>query len=353
MTATDTTVAQAQLIYDLTNAEIEVKSLSPEGQALLDARCLNVIENFLQGLLDKDIEAFHLKMIDDLVLGIQAYMSVPNTENKQALALIASSAQLKGVWKVCQQIKNSPAFRDLVALNTPDEDIDPKAGEYHNAEIITTGTTAAAIVAEVKPEKSESGKGGKGKPKTQQKLPMPAFASISELEALAKDRRGLIKAVQAVKSNNPDITLRANAATVELTKLLAKEVLGVEYNPAVKASKSKADAPKAAKGSNAIIKKEDIDLDTLTWEDCKNNMSYRQLQQVCGALKLKGLFTGNCGGKGATTENFMKGIADYFRSKGQTVVEAKMSPSNEIKPLKLPNLERALADRKAKEAVAA
>jgi hypothetical protein len=418
MQATDTTVAQAKLIDDLTHAEIEVKSLSPEELAVLDVRLLDIIED---KLLDCKYNAV---MTDDIVLAIQAFMQNDSTANQSALALIADSAKLRGVFKFVQKIKNSPEFVRLVALNTPDEtiSINIPTEQFIKGEVVATNTTAAAIVSEVKPEKSESGKGGKkypswakveknpanyylqltresgsvdqltidtlisqyttrgdeelavfneikangfathntlfleicqhnpsssekpkstkgskGKPKTQQKLPMPALATIADIEKL--DRKGLVEAVKAIKTNDPDVTLRANAASVDLQKFLASYMMKVDYTPVTKASKSKAKAI--------------IDLpEGLTWEECKG-MKYRQLQQICKALKSQGLFTGNVGGKGATTENLLKGCADYFKSLGQDIVEAKMSPSNEIKPLKLPNLERALADRKAKEAVAA
>jgi hypothetical protein len=197
-------------------------------------------------------------------------------------------------------------------------------------------------------EPTKASKGGKGSAKPKEKLPMPSLKTIAEIEAL--DRKALIKAVQAVKSNNPDITLRANAASADLQKLLASELMGVDYTAPPKPTK----APKATKGNaKPVTMKEDIDLSTLTWEGCKD-MSYRQLQQVCAALKLQGLFSGNCGGKGATTENFMKGIANYFKSKGVNITEAVMSgTTNPIKPIKTPHLDAARANKASRVAVAA
>jgi hypothetical protein len=381
MTATDTTVAQAKAIDALTHAEIEVKSLSPEFLAASDARTYNIIEDTLLNY------SYKVDMTDDLVIDIQSYLKFADADSKENLALTAYSAKLDGVWRICQQIKNSPEFIKLVKLNTPDQDIPDKisAAAYVKGEVIATGTTS-----EVKPETpkpAKGSKGSKGKPKPANVLPMPVIASvealeamtrkelgdairalnanvpttvkansandlmremlakavlgikdytsapkgskptlptmplpeinsIEELEVLASDRKALVQAVKLLKFRNPDITLRANAATVDLTKLLAKEILGVDYTPVAKASKSKAKAS--------------IDLpEGLSWEEVKG-MKYRQLQQICKALKSQGLFSGNVGGKGATTENLLKGCADYFRSKGETIVEVKMSPSNEI-----------------------
>jgi hypothetical protein len=165
---------------------------------------------------------------------------------------------------------------------------------------------------------------------------MPTIASIADIEAL--DRKGLVAAVKAIKSHNPDITLRANAASVELQKLLASEMLDMEYARLYK--------PKATKAKSTAT----IDLpEALTWEECKS-MKYRQLQQVAKALKSQGLFSGNIGGKGATKDTFLKGIATYFKGQGVEIVEATLTPANNIKPINTPHL---AAAHKAKVAVAA
>ena len=321
-------------------------TVTPEIAAAMDVRVLDVIENVLMDY------RFNNKLIDDLVLSIQEYLKSTNSSTQAALALIAEQAKLRGVFKIVQQVKNSQDFLDLVKLNTPDENIATmSAAPFVNGEIIAAGTTATEVIKSKPDATVDEPESSKPKAKAKNKLPMPSIASLSELESLAKDRRRLVDAVKAVKSNRPDVTLRANAATVELTKLLAKEVLGIEYIAPTKAAK----ASKAAKGNSpTIIKKEDIDLATLTWEGCRD-MSYRQLQQVCGALKSQKLFSGNCGGKGATKDNFMKGIADYFRSQGVDIVEVALTESKttSTKPLNLPNLERAFADRAAQVAVAA
>ena len=350
--------ATSATIDNMTHAEIVV---NPELLAANDNTVLDVIEDHL---LDSP---HNTVMTDDLVLCIQEYIKSQNSATQAALALVAERAKLRGVFKLVQIIKNSPAFAELVAYHTPDELSAVSSQPSVKQTVVATSTTAQAIAATPKPTKDAKASKSKSKAekllegvtdapkdaiaahkptKVKQSLPMPTIKTIADIEAL--DRKGLVAAVKAIKSHNPDITLRANAASVELQKLLVSEMMGVDYTPAPKATK-------AAKGnttSTSVIKKEDINLVALTWEGCKD-MSYRQLQQVCGALKLKGLFSGNCGGKGATKDAFLKGIATYFKGQGVVIVEVAMTPANNIKPLSLPNLAAARKDQAAKVAVAA
>jgi len=315
-----------------------VATVTPEIAAAMDVRVLDIIENVLMD------HRFNNKLIDDLVLSIQEYLKSPNSSTQAALALIAEQAKLRGIWKITQQIKNSKDFLNLVAENTPDEAVPAvSVHEANKPEVVAVATTAAEVVsskADASSLRSEPKKDSKTpkapkpakNPKATPKLPMPTIASIEAL-----DRKGLIEAVKAVKSNNPDITLRANAATVELQKALASSLLGVDYVAPAKAPK----APKTTKAKTQEI----ISLpEGLSWEECKG-MKYRQLQQVCKALRSQGLFQGNVGGKGATGEALLKGCADYFRSQGVDIAEVTVSPSKTpIKELHLPNLARARKD---------
>jgi hypothetical protein len=128
-------------------AEVTVES--PETLAAKDVRLLDIIENTL---LD---HSHKTELTDDLVFSIQEYMCNNSSSHQSALALIAERAKLRGVFKIVQQIKNSPEFLDLVALNTPDEELsaissqrslDPSEGQP-SAEVVAVGTTAAEVVA--------------------------------------------------------------------------------------------------------------------------------------------------------------------------------------------------------------
>jgi hypothetical protein len=264
-------------------------------------------------------------MTDDLVFAIQEYLQDQSLKIQGGLRLLAASAKLEGVFSVAQKIKNSDAFQELVAENTPDELSAVSYKPSAKPEVVAVGTTASAVAT---PKPPKPAKTPKVAPKS--KLPMPTIASISELESL--DRKGLIEAVKAVKSNRPNVTLRANAATVELQKALAKEVLGMDYAAPAKASKA-TKAPKATKTKT----QETISLpEGLSWDECKN-MKYRDLQKVCKALRSQGLFSGNIGGKGATTANLLKGCADYFRAQGQDIVEVELKSQAPKADLHLPN----------------
>jgi hypothetical protein len=324
MTTTAATVTKAQVLAKI-DATIE---------AAKDARVLDIIEDFL---LDYQYDT---TMTDDLVFAIQEYLQDQSLKIQGGLRLLADSAKLQSVFKLVQQIKNSDSFQELIAENTPDEAVPAiSAHESAKPEVVAVATTAAEVVSNKSKKGSKSPKTPKPATATKvaPKLPMPTIASISELESL--DRKGLIEAVKAVKSNNPDITLRANAATVELQKTLASSLLGVDYVAPAKAPK----APKAPKTTKAKTQ-EIISLpEGLSWEECKG-MKYRQLQQVCKALRSQGLFTGNIGGKGATTENLLKGCADYFRSQGVEIIEVELKSKSPAKDLHLPNLARARKD---------
>jgi hypothetical protein len=313
--------------------------------AAQDVRVLDIIESHLQGMLDKNIEAFHLKLIDDLVLGIQAYLKDQSLKVQGELRTIAAQAKLEGVFVVVQIIKNSPEFQELVAAYTPDELLAVSSQPSAKPEVVATGTTAQqllATVTDVPQDKLDAHKPAKKSTKAQKptkvasKLPMPAIASLEALEAMS--RKELIEAFKALKSNNPDITLRSNAASVELKRQLCGLVLFQNYIEPTKASKT----PKAAKGSKSKptnVRKltEVIDLpEGFCWDECKN-MKYRQLQQVCKALRSQGLFQGNIGGKGATTANLLKGCADYFRSQGVDIVEVELKSQAPKADLNLPN----------------
>jgi hypothetical protein len=311
--------------------------------AAQDVRVLDIIESHLQWMIDKNIEAFHLKMIDDLVLAIQAYLKDQSLKIQGELRTTAAQAKLEGVFVVVQIIKNSPKFQELVAEYTPDELPTPTPTQS----VVAVGTTAS-VVATPKSSKATKAQKPAKAPKlpspasstenvatkskvSKARLEMPSVATIADIEGMS--RKDLMEAVKAVKSNNPDILIRANAATVELQKALASNLLGVDYVAPSKPAK----APKAPKTPKAAKVKEIIDLpEGFCWEDCKS-MKYRQLQQICKALRSQGLFQGNIGGKGATTENLLKGCADYFRSQGLDIVEVELKSQKPAKDLHLPN----------------
>jgi len=301
MTATTT---KAQVI-----ATIDATVLAAQ-----DVRVLDIIEN---ALLDYPHDT---TMTDDLVFAIQEYLQDQSLKIQGGLRLLATSAKLEGVFSVAQKIKNSDAFQELVAENTPDELSAISYQPSAKPEVVAVGTTAQAV-ATSKPTKA---------PKVTPKLPMPSIATVAELEAM--NRKDLMEAVKAVKSNNPDISIRANAATVELQKALASNLLGVDYVAPSKPTK----APKTPKVSKSKPP-EAIDLpEGLSWDECKS-MKYRDLQKVCKALRSQGLFSGNVGGKGATTENLLKGCADYFRAQGQDIVEVELKSQKPAKDLHLSN----------------
>jgi len=321
-----------------------VATVTPEIAAAMDVRVLDVIENVLMDY------RFNNKLIDDLVLSIQEYLKSTNSSTQAALALIAEQAKLRGVFKIVQQVKNSKDFLDLVKLNTPDENIATmSAAPFVNGEIIAAGTTATEVIKS-KPDATvdepESSKASKA-PKTP-KLPMPTIASIEALEAMS--RRELVQAAQALNHHALHTGITGKSASTLIKAALAHHIL----NSAYVAPASPAKAPKATKAKTQEI----ISLpEGLSWEECKG-MKYRQLQQVCKALRSQGLFQGNIGGKGATGEALLKGCADYFRSQGVDIAEVTVSPSKTpIKELHLSNLARARKDAKlaklAKLAVAA
>lgn len=333
-TSTNTLTSKSNSVNLDSRQQTGVKQMiATEILAAKDVRVLDVIEDFLLNY------RYDVDMTDDLVFAIQEYLQNNSDENKQVLIAKLDMSQLSLLHgfkfhKFIAQLKETEGFLNLVAENP--------VPETKPIEVVAVATTAAEVVSS-KPDKPSA----KTKtPKSKQLLPMPTIASIAELEAL--DRRGLMDSVKAL--NDHIVTgIRANAATDALKITLAKHVLKLDnYKPSAKVKPGK--APKTSKGNTEktpIIRKEDIDLSTLTWEDCRD-MSYRQLQQVCGALKAQKLFTGNCGGKGATKDNFMKGIADYFRGKGVSVVEVTMTQSKttQVKPLSLPNLAAVRADQK-------
>jgi hypothetical protein len=317
-------------------------------EAAKDVKVLDIIEN---ALLDYPHDT---TMTDDLVFAIQEYLQDQSLKIQGGLRLLAASAKLENIFSLAQKIKNSDAFQELVAEYTPDElsvSLRTSASSVHDStkpEVVAVGTTASAVAT---PKSSKVSKGNTKDPKTPKvtpKLPLPTIASIADIEAMS--RKDLMEAVKAVKSNNPDISIRANAATVELQKALASNLLGVDYitperiqstslrsGSSQSATPSKpSKAPKTPKGGKSKTA-EVIDLpEGFCWEDCKS-MKYRDLQKVCKALRSQGLFQGNIGGKGATTANLLKGCADYFRSQGQDIVEVELKSQAPKADLHLPN----------------
>ena len=159
-------------------------------------------------------------------------------------------------------------------------------------------------------------KGGKRQAKAKQQLPMPAIPTIADLEAM--DRKALMSAAKAVNTH-VETGVKANGKTVDIQQMLAREVVGVaDYVPTPK-----------TKATAALM-----DITDLTWAEAKD-MGYRQLQQVCKALRAQGYFEGNIGGKGATKEALRKGVADYFKSQGEDIVEANVTPAAPKKDLNL------------------
>jgi len=166
----------------------------------------------------------------------------------------------------------------------------------------------------------------------------------------------LIEAVKALKSNNPDITLRANSSSVHLQELLALEVLGVDYVAPVKPEKTKAPkkekAPKLPKTPKAAKVAEVLELPVgLTWETVKG-MKYRELQGICKALRSQGKFEGNIGGKGASSEALLSKVAEYFRGQGADIVEVQVSKSQTpVKDVKLSNWDAYRLEKLATDAI--
>jgi len=308
-------------------------------EAAKDARVLNVIEKYLMGY------SHDLTQTDDIVFAIQEYLQDPSLKVQGGLRLLAYGAKLNNEFVLVQQIKNSPEFQLLVAENTPDETV--SAISVHEAakpEVVAVGTTAQAVAT---PKATKASKAPKTpKPtKATPKLPMPTIASIEVLEAMS--RRELVQAAQALNHHALHTGITGKSASTLIKAALAHHIL----NSAYVAPASPAKAPKATKAKTQEI----ISLpEGLSWEECKG-MKYRQLQQVCKALRSQGLFQGNIGGKGATGEALLKGCADYFRSQGVDIAEVTVSPSKTpIKELHLSNLARARKDAKlAKLAVAA
>src|SRR5581483_11695578 len=101
-----TTAASATIAATMTHAEIPI---NPELLAANDNTVLDVIEDHL---LDSP---HNTALTDDLVLCIQEYMKSQNSATQAALALVAERAKLRGVFKLVQIIKNSPAFAEIVA----------------------------------------------------------------------------------------------------------------------------------------------------------------------------------------------------------------------------------------------
>ena len=200
--ATDFALSQSGT-YTL-EKQMTTTTTTPVSKAAADVRILDVIEDVLMG------HKFDLKLIDDLVLGVQEYMKDPTSENKSALALISDSARLKSFAVVIQQVKNSEVYQDLIVEYTPEiPEIAPQPSS-----IVAINTTAKDLSTKPSTVSEAAAKRPtKGSAKVTPKLPMPTIASVAEIEAL--DRTALIASVKAVKSNNPDITIRANAATSE------------------------------------------------------------------------------------------------------------------------------------------
>lgn len=359
-----------------------MSKVAPEIVAASVDQTLDIIEKYLSEC------KFEGYMKYQLTLGIQEYLKDPSQKNNIHLKELAQRANLWGVSALTQKIRNSPEFQDLVAFMTPDdESFDSKKGEWANSdpEIVAVNTTAKAIATKAdKPSKVS--KASKPIPK----MPMPVIADVSALESLSRpkliaamkalnehkqtlvkanasssaikqtlalhilgitdyqpstktakapklpvpsiadvsalesmDRPKLIAAVKAVKSHNPEVTIRANAATVELQKTLAFHILGVDYQPQTSKSGKKQEILELPEG--------------FSWEIAKD-MNYRQLQQICKALRSQGLFQGNIGGKGATKEALRKGVADYFRGLGVNIVEVTVKNPSPAKDLHLPHL---------------
>lgn len=237
----------------------------------------------------------------------------PTKDNELQVSGVAFRKGVVGVWKAVQAFKNSEPYQDLLAEY---ETVSSEQLPVIKQAVVATGTTAKAIAEKAVSSEPLAVSKKESKPKTKKAakaptvLPMPAIANISELESL--DRKQLIAATQALKSNCADVTLRANAASVDLKALLALHCLGVDYVAPAKAAK----ATKAAKVAEVL----EMPVG-LTFEGVKG-MSYRELQKVAKALRSNGLFVGNVGGKGATKEALLSGIC---KGLGFNVVKLEMT----------------------------
>lgn len=331
---------------------------------------MDVIENVLMGY------TYDIEYTDTLVIDIATYMADPSTENEISLARSAKAANLAVLGKVIREVRDSSQFQELVAevaeeipsvskepesteepkstkgskgANASKKDVDatvvpmPAIADIAALEElalnrkalvaamkainvnITTGVRANAStkniveaiakhVLKVKgyvykaPSKASKAKGGKRQAKEKQRLPMPVIPTIADLEAM--DRKALVAAAKAINTHKAT-GVKANGKSVDIQKMLAVEVVGVtDYVPTA-TTKTKATA--------ALM-----DITDLTWAEAKD-MGYRQLQQVCKALREQGHFKGNIGGKGATKEALRKGVANYFKSQGESIVEVAVT----------------------------
>lgn len=275
-----------------------------------DERFPEILENFLM-----DIK-FDITQIDDIVLAIASHEAEQTEATRLEVVATAYRAQLPGIWKQIQAFKNlCQPYKDLLAEVTDNAthaeiELQPQkpaivdlGGKALVEAMASTDKALDAVKAVATPTKPKEDKAPKPAkvPKAKPTLPLPAIADLAALEAMS--RKDLMEATKGVNSNF--VTgVRANAASVELKRVLAKHILNTEYIEPAKAPKQ-AKAPKAgkSKASAAIAPIPE----GLTFASVKA-MKYRELQALAKSLRENGKFEGNIGGKGATSEALLSGI---------------------------------------------
>lgn len=335
----------------------QAATITPEVQAANDYRFLEMSKKFFKtyGLKHPDTVPMLKKALkekcEELSLALAMHDQEPSNE---AMAMMQETLgrNVKGLWKVVQQFKNSQPYLDLVAEFEPTLEV---TGGNQMGQVISVGTTAKEVASPIKEDwlsklpvvtdtpqdllkahgltkAGKPAKGGKGtkaaktakeKPAKKEKvakskpaLPLPTIASIAELEAL--DRKGLQQAMSAL--NTHKVTgVKGNATSDAIKVALAKELLGLEgYVPAPKTEKVK-----GSKAPEAPLEMPQ----GISWEEVKG-MSYRQLQQFCKVLRSNGLFEGNVGGAGSGKEILLSKAADAMRQLGHDIQALEISAQN-------------------------
>ena len=351
---------------------IATEVVSPEVLAAKDVRVLDIIEDML---LDQPHD---VTLTDDLVFSIQEYMQDEKL-NKSALALIADTAKLRGVFKLVQQIRNSDAFLALVAENTPNEVVSCQSSVVSKpVQVVATNTTAQAIATQSvtsdqgtvvsKPKKGKKSTAKQkveaaigeatdcpedlknahnfGKSKNSKSVrPMPTIASLNELEAM--DRKALIAAMGAINDHHKT-GVRANGANLAIKQAIAKYCLGVDSYQSSVVSKKKLKTNNQQPKTKSKKQEPVLDLpEGLTWDEVKN-MKYRQLQQLGKIFRSQGHEMPRLNSKG---DDIRKAIANAMRSQGHDITEVAIASQGPAKDLHLPNW-GAIKEQKRLERVA-
>lgn len=245
----------------------QVATITPEVQAANDYRFLELSKKFFKtyGLKHPDTVPMLKKALkekcEELSLALAMHDQEPSNE---AMAMMQETLgrNVKGLWKVVQQFKNSQPYLDLVAEFEPTLEV---TGGNQMGTVVSVGKTAKDILSTVtdtpedslkahgltkasKPAKgTKAAKAPKAKkekvaktPKVKEVkvLPLPTIESIADLESFS--RQSLQYTVKALKSHDVPINVKGNHASDVIKIALAKHYLGIEnYVPAPKPEKVK------------------------------------------------------------------------------------------------------------------